>query len=148
MKHHWLWAGMLAAFSLLVLISLGAGFWGGGNSLTHWTHRMMSPVCHQMPDRSFFLGGEQMAVNTRCFGVFTGFLAGWLVIPVVGRYTVEKRWPLTLLVVAVVVQIIDVSGNIFQIWENTNLSRFITGTLPGFAISMMLADRFVKKTEN
>lgn len=146
MKHVWLWAGMLAGFALLVLISLGAGFWGGNGSSMHWTHRMLSTVCHQMPDRSFFLNGEQMAVNTRCLGVFAGLLAGWVLIPFAGRFTIEKKWPLWFLLVAVMIQIIDVSGNLIQMWENTNRSRFFSGIIPGVAISLMLADRFIRKS--
>lgn len=35
-------------------------------------------VCHQRPERSFWLYGQPWAVCTRCLGVYTGLLAGAL----------------------------------------------------------------------
>ena len=44
-------------------------------------YSFFSFLCHQMPDRSFWLGGHQLAVCSRCFGVYFGLFAGFLAYP-------------------------------------------------------------------
>ncbi len=36
------------------------------------------PVCHQLPERSLFIFGYQMALCSRCFAIYVSFLAGGL----------------------------------------------------------------------
>jgi uncharacterized membrane protein len=37
---------------------------------------VFAPICHQLPERSFAPWGASMAVCARCFGAYTGFLLG------------------------------------------------------------------------
>src|SRR6056297_3710245 len=106
MKYKALYAGVLFGLILLVLFSLGSGLWGGSADL-HWTDQLFSGVCHQIPNRTFTFMGELMAVNTRCFGIFTGLLAGWILIPFLAKITKEKKWHEILIGVALVLQISD-----------------------------------------
>jgi hypothetical protein len=92
MKHQWLYFGVLLGLILLVLISLGSGFWGGSSG-NHWTEQMFRGVCHQIADRSFTVNGQPMAVNSRCFGIFSGMLAGWMMIPAIKKRMSGKKWP-------------------------------------------------------
>jgi uncharacterized membrane protein len=39
---------------------------------------MFAPLCHQVAERSFLIGGEPMAVCARCTGAYVGFLLGSL----------------------------------------------------------------------
>lgn len=145
MKNVWLYLGVLSALAMLVLVSLGEGFWGGGNGI-HWTNRLMADVCHQMPNRSFRIADIPMAVNTRCFGVFAGLLAGWLLILPLKDHLAGQRWLFWLLIAAVILQAADVAGNIAGLWSNTNLSRFFTGSLLGITAGLLPADRFSNRT--
>lgn len=144
MKHRGLYLGVLSALTALVLFSLGSGLWGGSSG-GHWTEQLFRGVCHQIPIRSFTFMGEPMAVNSRCFGVFTGLWTGWMLIPLLMRFTSEKKWPLFFLLFAALLQIIDYSGNFFLLWENTNSSRFLLGTLLGLGSSIIVADLFQPK---
>lgn len=146
MKHLWLYIGVLFSLILLVIFSLGGGIWGESVTLTHWTGEMFRGICHQNPERSFIVKGAYMAVNTRCFGIFTGLLAGWMLIPVFVFTTIKNNWALWVLLLAVILQIIDYSGNLFQVWENTNMSRFYLGMFLGTAVSLSIGDQF--KTVN
>ena len=141
MKNKLLYAGVLIALIFLVLFSLGSGLWGG-NSSPHWTEQLFRGVCHQLPDRTFTFMGELMAVNSRCFGIFSGLLVGWMLIPVLKDHITEKKWPLICLLFAGLLQIIDYSGNLFLLWENTNSSRFILGLPLGIFSSVAIADLF------
>jgi len=141
MKYKALYAGVLVGLILLVLFSLGSGLWGGSNGL-HWTEQLFSRVCHQIPNRTFTFMGELMAVNTRCFGIFSGLLAGWFLIPLLKDIISEKKWPFICLLFAGLLQIIDYSGNLFLLWENTNSSRFLLGLPLGMFSSIVIADLF------
>jgi len=89
-----------------------------------------------------------MAVNTRCFGIFLGLWLGWISIPWVKSKTVGKRWPMWILAVAVILQIIDFSGNIVGLWENTNHSRAALGLLLGISVPIAIADLFYLQRKN
>lgn len=142
MRHQLLYALILVALILLVLSSLGGGFWGASTTLQHWSGQLFQGICHQNPLRSYKLNGLQMAVNTRCLGIFSGLLMGWLLIPLMGKMKIKKNIPLWILLFAGMLQIIDFSGNVLDLWVNTNHSRFFTGTLLGFAVVFYIGDLF------
>jgi uncharacterized membrane protein len=141
MNYKWLYFGVLSALFLMMLTSLGSGFWGGtaGN---HWTEQLYRGVCHQISDRSFTINGQPMAVNSRCFGIFSGMFAGWAFIPALKNKIAGKKWPIWFLLFAGFIQIIDYSGNLFDLWENTNVSRAALGMLFGLSCSIIVADLF------
>ncbi|TVQ01938.1 MAG: DUF2085 domain-containing protein [Balneolaceae bacterium] len=136
LKHFRFYFGVLISLVVMLFLSLGGGPWGAERSIGHWTGALFQNVCHQNPERSLLFSGVPMAVNSRCFGVFSGLLAGWLLIPALTRLTSKKPWELWLLLLAVIVQIIDYTGNLFQLWENTNMSRTVLGLFLGMAASM------------
>src|SRR5438093_11912128 len=44
-------------------------------------YRFFSYICHQISPRAFHVEGEQFAVCSRCFGVYFGLFAGFLIYP-------------------------------------------------------------------
>jgi uncharacterized membrane protein len=143
MQNRKIYIFVLAGLFFLVVLSLGNGIWGKNGNVNNTIYRTFGTVCHQIPNRSFKINDVQMAVNTRCFGIFSGLFAGWTLIPFLGNLTKEKKWPQVLLGVAVILQISDYTGNMFHVWENTNESRFILGILLGSAASVYLSDFFL-----
>ncbi|MEX0662720.1 MAG: DUF2085 domain-containing protein [Balneolaceae bacterium] len=143
MQHRKLYIVVSFALLAVVLFSLGEILWGGSES-RHWTEWMFYGICHQIPDRTYSLGGYYMAVNTRCFGIFLGLWLGWFTIPWINRKTIGKRWPIWILTVAVILQIIDYSGNMFDVWENTNHSRAVLGLMLGISVPIAISDLFVR----
>ena len=89
-----------------------------------------------------------MAVNTRCFGIFLGLLVGWVSIPYLKSIIAGRRWPMWILAVAVILQIIDFSGNMAGLWENTNHSRAIFGLILGVSVPVAIADLFYLQRKN
>lgn len=101
-------------------------------------HHFGSPIfeffsytCHQIPDRSFQLDGNQFGVCSRCFGVYFGLFAGVLVYPMWRKIDDIEPLPRIWLFVSMVPIGIDWSLTIFGIWENTHVSRFVTGLILG-----------------
>lgn len=131
----------VALFGVL-LSSMGGGIWGADSTIGHWTGDMFRNLCHQDPNRSFFINNLQMAVNSRCFGVFAGLWSGWLLIPLFLKVYSKKNPFLWLLLFALIIQIIDYVGNFFGFWTNNNESRLILGFLLGFTASLSVYDLF------
>ena len=94
-------------------------------------YKAFSYVCHQIPERSFFIAGHQFAVCSRCSGLYFGFTAATLFYPLVRSLrqteTPARKW----LFLAAAPLAIDFSVGYLGIWQNTHSSRFITGALLG-----------------
>jgi uncharacterized membrane protein len=94
-------------------------------------YAVFSPVCHQRPDRSFFVAGFPLAVCGRCLGIYLGFLAGVLVYPLLGR-RFRTGVPGIRLLVAVTLPIgLDAVGNFLGLWGTGNVVRLATGFVWG-----------------
>ncbi|HEV2716589.1 MAG TPA: DUF2085 domain-containing protein [Terriglobales bacterium] len=94
-------------------------------------YKWFSFVCHQMPERSFYLAGCQFAVCSRCTGLYSGFAGAVLFYPVVRPLKSIDAPRRIWLILAAVPLAIDFSLGYFAIWPNTHLSRFATGALLG-----------------
>lgn len=105
-------------------------------------------VCHQLPERSFHIAGEQLPLCARCSGTFVGALLGFVML------TLRKRWraaalpPMPVLVVLVVFMLaLAVDGlNSYltffpgfpHLYEPRNWLRLTTGALNGMALSAIV----------
>jgi uncharacterized membrane protein len=105
------------------------------------------PVCHQMPDRSFHIHGEQLAVCHRCYGVFVGLVIGAILLPFAGKWdAVLYRRAGVVLLIAILIPGTDWMGTIVGLWSNTAWSRSLTGavfgTAAGYYFARALAQAF------
>jgi uncharacterized membrane protein len=144
-----LYASLLLLSTLLFIIALGGGFFNqAGFWFDHWQHKAFNGLCHQDPQRSFWLNGTPMAVCSRCFGIYSGFLATWILFPILSDLLKlingYKRW---LLAGVLVINIIDVIGNFIGLWQNTQLSRFGMGSLIGLTAVLIIGYEFLKTTQ-
>jgi uncharacterized membrane protein len=129
----WMWfivaAGSLAVVALIVGAPLALAT--GHALLAQPIYQAFSYVCHQIPDRSFFIAGHQFAVCARCTGIYAGFTAATLFYPLVKSLrqleTPARKW----LFLAAAPLAIDFSLTFLGIWNNTHFSRFATGALLG-----------------
>ena len=119
----------LALMSLIIgaPLALDAGhpFWG----LT--IYQAFSYVCHQIPERSFFVAGHKFAVCSRCTGLYAGFAVATLVYPGVKSLRQTEAPTRKWLFIAAAPLVIDFSVGYLGIWDNTHSSRFVTGALLG-----------------
>ena len=88
-------------------------------------------LCHQLPERSFFILGNKFAVCSRCTGVYLGFVVTLALYPLLKslRRTdlPARKW----LIAASLPLLLDFSVTFFGVWENTHTTRFLTGMLLG-----------------
>lgn len=129
------------AFALLLLLCIVASPLAASTEqplLAVALRRAFAFACHQIPERSFHLGGVPLAVCARCWGVYCGFGAGVALYPLASRAVTGsfvttivpvRRW----LVIAALPTSVDFLLGFTGVWENTHWSRALTGALAGAA---------------
>lgn len=105
-------------------------------------------ICHQLPERSFHIGSEHFGVCSRCFGVYFGLFLGFAVYPL--WRTIDDVEPLARfwLFLSLIPIVVDWSLTMFGVWENTQVSRLVTGLILGFACATFIVPALVEITRN
>ena len=94
-------------------------------------------LCHQKAERSFFINGNQMPFCSRCTAIWLGFAIG---LGFMVFYKIELNEKFLILILIGIVPIgIDGVGQLFQLWESTNIIRLITGLLIGIVCGIAIA---------
>ncbi len=101
-------------------------------------------VCHQIPIRSPFFGGQQLPLCARCSGQFLGALAGLLLLIALGRGKAAKLPPATVTLVLlgfIAVWALDGVNSYLtlfpgapHLYEPHNILRTTTGAMQGVAL--------------
>ena len=107
-------------------------------------YSFFSYLCHQIPERSFHIENHSFAVCSRCFGVYFGLLAGFIIYPFFRVIEETKPLPRFWLFLSLVPIAIDWLLGVFGIWENTFLSRFSTGMILGIACAVFIVPAIVE----
>ncbi len=84
-----------------------------------------SPICHQFPERSFFVLGHQLPVCARCTGIYFGAF--------LGSFFARTESPPPLFLIAALIPMVLDGGTQLFFRESTNLLRLGTGFTAGFA---------------
>jgi len=125
------WLLVLAIAMLAVLLIVGAplAVANGHNALAFVMYATFRKLCHQLPERSFFIAGHQFAVCARCTGLYLGFMLAVLFYPLVRQLRATEAPRRQWLFIAAVPMALDVGLNALGVWENTHSSRFLTGLI-------------------
>ena len=122
-------ATVTALVSLILVAPLAAA--EGHNGLAFAIYHAFGTLCHQIPERSYFIDGHKFAVCSRCTGIYAGFAFTLLLYPLVRSLRNTATPPRNLLILATLPLAIDFSLTFFGVWENTHTSRLLTGALLG-----------------
>lgn len=135
-RGRWLvWAGVTTCGVALVALIFSAPL-AVSRGLSAWpsaVYSAFSLVCHQMPERSFYVAGHPLAVCARCMGIYVGFAAAALVYPLLRSLRQTEAPRRAWLLAALLPMGVDFSLGFLGIWQNTHTSRFMTGLLVGAA---------------
>jgi len=96
-----------------------------------------SGICHQIPERSFWISEHPLAVCHRCSGIYLGLFLGSLIkFGFVHRSPQRRR---KFLIAAISVLLMDALLPYAGLWRSAPFSRFLTGLLFGIIGSTILA---------
>jgi uncharacterized membrane protein len=118
-----LFVGLICAAPILESRGQGTAGW--------MIYRLFAPLCHQIPERSFYVAGHPLAVCARCTGVYAGFAACLFVYPLLRSLRRTDAPHRAWLVAAALPTTLDFLVNFTGLWHNTHLSRVSTGALLG-----------------
>jgi uncharacterized membrane protein len=109
-------------------------------------------VCHRIPERSFFIGGQQLPLCARCSGTYLGALASFAILYLLGRRRAATLPPpIVLVVLALFVLAWAADGvnsyltffpGMPHLYEPRNWLRLTTGTLEGIALASVVLPVF------
>jgi uncharacterized membrane protein len=89
-------------------------------------------VCHQRPERSFWISGAEMAVCSRCLGIYLGAALGLL-------FRASRRMALRLLIAAAALNLFDAMTELAGLHGNWLVIRFAFGLLLGAAAALLIS---------
>jgi uncharacterized membrane protein len=138
---------VLAILSLILIAPLTAG---SQPHLAKSIYGGFALLCHQLPERSYFIAGHKFAVCARCTGLYAGFAFTLLLYPLLRPLRTIDWPPPVWLVLAAVPMAIDFGLTFLGIWQNTHTSRLLTGLLLGsvsvFYVMPGVAELATRKT--
>jgi uncharacterized membrane protein len=134
------WAFLIVASPLLKANNL--------TTLSSPLYYFFSFLCHQIPERSLYFAGFQLAVCSRCFGIYFGLLLGFIIYPLWRNIDDAEPLPRFWLFFSLIPISIDWSLTFLNIWQNTHLSRLLTGTIVGIACATYIIPALVEIMRN
>ena len=123
---------VLSVVSLIVLAPVAAA--SGHSDLAKGIYGAFATLCHQLPERSYFIDGHQLAVCSRCTGIYGGFALMLVLYPLIRSLKNQVMPRPSWLLLAALPVAIDFGVNFFGFWQNTHTSRLLTGAFLGSAV--------------
>ncbi len=140
------WAvSLLVVFAWVFVITLAP--FAAANGFENFSapiYSFFSYICHQISARTFHAAGHPLAVCSRCFGVYFGLFFGFMIYPLFRKIEEVEPLPRVWLFLAMIPIGIDWTLGVFGIWENTHLSRFVTGVILGAACAVYIVPALVE----
>jgi uncharacterized membrane protein len=96
------------------------------------------PVCHQLADHSFHIYGSPLAVCVRCTALYTAFLAGILLYPLLRSSTLSITSYRYFIILLAVPMIADVLASWISGYNSSITSRVVSGGLFGIGAALLL----------
>lgn len=98
-------------------------------------------VCHQLPERTIFVGSGPLPVCARDTGIYIGFAVSYALLAVMQRdrpTEMPRRWLIVLCAFFVGVMAVDGLTSYAGLRQTTNDIRLMTGLLAGFALPPLI----------
>ena len=104
-----------------------------------------SVICHQRPERSFFVDGHQLPVCARCTGLYVSAfvgLLGWVVFKTTSRWRparFDPRVAIRVITIAAIPTAISLATGITGLWDGSNMTRAILAVPLGASAGAIVA---------
>ena len=107
-------------------------------------------ICHQRPERSFFLDGDQFPVCARCTGLYVSAaagLVGWVAVKAASRWrplSFDPRLAIRLIVIGGIPTAVSLATGLVGVWEGSNAIRALLAVPLGASAGAIVAAVFTK----
>jgi uncharacterized membrane protein len=104
-----------------------------------------SLICHQRPERSFFLAGHQLPVCARCTGIYLSAVAGvigWVVLKTSTgwrRRAIDPGAARAVLIAAAAPTALSVASGVIGLWDGSNITRALMAVPLGVTAGVIVA---------
>jgi uncharacterized membrane protein len=122
-------SGSLAVIAIIVGAPIAMA--DGHLQIAATIYQTFSHLCHQLPDRSFFIDGHPFAVCARCTGIYAGFAMATVLYPLMRSLRQTEAPPRKWLFIAAAILAIDFLYEFSGFGHTTHSSRLLTGALLG-----------------
>jgi len=128
-----LWRAWILAPLILAIAAVSVPyFWTRGFVVIGFAlQRAFALVCHQRPERSFWLFGAPVAVCARCLGIYIGAAFGLLL-------RTSRRIALRILIAAAAINALDAATELAGLHGNWMVVRFVLGLALGAAGALLI----------
>ena len=111
-----------------------APYWSTHGALPSYfaLQRAFSLICHQRPERSFWIFGAPVAVCARCLGLYIGAAIGLLL-------RTSRRIAFRLLIAAAALNLLDGATELAGLHGNWMATRFALGLVLGGATTLLIS---------
>ena len=104
-----------------------------------------SVICHQLPERSFFLDSRQLPVCARCAGLYLSGAAGlaaWWAVKLLRGWrpqTLPPRLAMGLLAIVATPTVVSYLTGVLGVWDGSNLTRAVLAVPLGVVAGALAA---------
>ncbi|MBU7042775.1 MAG: DUF2085 domain-containing protein [Theionarchaea archaeon] len=112
----------------------------------HFLYYFYSHFCHQIPERSLFLWGEQLPVCARDVAVYAALIPATVLYPLLRPLHTSKlpsKWYLIIFLFPIA---LDGGTQLIGLRESTNLLRILTGSIAGSIVPFYLIPLMMAST--
>lgn len=127
----WLVVASMSLAVMAMIVGAPLALAAGHGRLAATIYQTFSHLCHQLPERSFFIEGHPFAVCARCTGIYAGFAVATVLYPVARSLRQTEAPARKWLFIAAAPLAIDFAIEFFGVSHNTHSSRLSTGALLG-----------------
>jgi len=136
------WSFAVLACAVVLVLAVLPPFVGPG--FRHALMQGFDLTCHQIPDRSFQIGGISFALCHRCTSVVAGLVIGSLAVGLFRKLDGHFGRHLRLiLLLSILPMLVDWGIDVLGVWTNTPFSRvaagLVFGVVAGYAFARALA---------
>jgi uncharacterized membrane protein len=104
-----------------------------------------SVICHQRPERSFFLDGHQLPFCARCTGLYLSAavgLIGWVALKIAHRWrpvAFDPRFAIRVIVIAALPTAVSFATGVIGVWDGSNITRALLAIPLGASAGAIVA---------
>jgi uncharacterized membrane protein len=135
---------LLSLFWMVSIISAPIARTNGFEAFSNSIYTFFSYLCHQISWRAYHIYEYPLAVCARCFGFYGGFFVGLGIYPLFRSLNNTEPFSRIWLFAAMIPMGLDWLLDFLGFWQNTHVSRLLSGAILGIACAFFIVPALVE----